>query len=62
MAQFEGEKGKKMGGKAIEIKDNTQAGEVRDINTMAQNQDISRIRPYKSGSKGYPAEAWNYKY
>jgi len=50
------------GGKGIEISDNTQDGEVRKIDVMSQDEDISRIRPYDAGSKGYPSEAWNYKY
>jgi hypothetical protein len=49
-------------GKGFEVPDNKQDGEVRTIDTMSQDEDISRIRPYTSGSKGYPSEAWNYKY
>lgn len=44
------------------IPDNRQAGEVRYVNTNSQQYDLNRIRPYECGSRGYPAEAWNYKW
>lgn len=51
-----------MASKTFDVKDNTQSGEVRHINTNSEQYDLNRIKPYSDGSKGYPAEAWNYKY
>lgn len=44
------------------VKDNTQEGTVHKINTNSEQYDLDRIKKYSCGSKGYPAEAWNYKY
>ena len=49
-------------GGSLNIKDNTQSGEVRSVRADSEQYDISKIKPYKVGSKGYSAEAWNYKY
>ena len=62
MAEFKEKVKEKRGGGKIEVKDNQQAWEVKKIDTFTQDEDISRIRPYTSGGKGYPGEAWNYKY
>jgi len=53
---------KKMGskpnyGKGFNLKDNTQASPVKSIDTMSQKYDMGRMKPYKDGSKGYPAQA-----
>jgi hypothetical protein len=48
--------------KGFEIKDNAQAPIVRDINTNSEQYDLGRVRKYSNGSRGYPAEAWNYDY
>lgn len=48
--------------KTFDVPDNQQSGEVRKINTNSEQYDLDRIKPYSDGSKGYPAEAWNYKY
>lgn len=53
--------GMKSGGK-FDVPDNKQAWEVRSLNTNSEQYDLDRIKPYNNGSKGYPAEAWNYKY
>ena len=52
----------KSGGSVFNLKDGTQASEVKKMSTDTEKYDMGRIRPYSSGSKGYPAEAWNYKY
>ena len=57
-----GMKAKNPGGKGFNIRDNAQEGDVRSIPTNAEKYDMGRMRPYSCGSKGYPAEAWNYKY
>lgn len=51
-----------MASKTFNVEDNRQSGEVRKINTNSEQYDLNRITPYSDGSKGYPAEAWNYKY
>ena len=48
--------------RTFDIPDNQQAWECRPINTNSAQYDLNRIQPYSDGSKGYPAEAWNYKY
>ena len=48
--------------KTFDVPDNQQAWETRSINTNSEQYDLNRIRPYTDGSKGYPAEAWNYRY
>lgn len=47
---------------SFNLRDGAQEGDVRDINTNSEQYDINRVRPYSCGSKGYPSEAWNYKY
>lgn len=49
------------GGK-FNVPDNEQSFQVRKIPTDSEQYDMNRIRPYSDGSKGYPAEAWNYRY
>ena len=44
------------------LKDNTQASEVKQVSTNSEKYDMGRIKEYSCGSKGYPAEAWNYEY
>lgn len=55
-------KSESRGGKGFNLKDGAQEGDVRMVNTNSEQYDMNRIREYKCGSKGYPAEAWNYKY
>lgn len=67
MARSKDEMGRKMSsdrskGGTFNVPDNQQAWEVRKINTNSEQYDLNRIRPYSDGSKGYPAEAWNYSY
>lgn len=57
-----GMKESRMDSKMFNVKDNQQAWEVRKINTNSEQYDLDRIKPYSNGSKGYPEEAWNYKY
>lgn len=52
----------KQSGGSFNLKDNEQAWIVKKINTNSEQYDTNRIKPYQDGSKGYPAEAWNYKY
>lgn len=55
-------RGKSMGS-TFNIRDNTQEGEVHSMpTTAAEKYDMGRVRKYTCGSKGYPAEAWDYKY
>jgi len=64
MSRRDKERGQRSGmaSKTFNVPYNVQAGEVRKINTNSEQYDLNRIQPYSSGSKGYPAEAWNYKY
>jgi hypothetical protein len=55
-------KDKRGSGSSFNIPDNQQSFEVRRVPTDSEQYDLNRIDPYSSGSKGYPAEAWNYKY
>lgn len=50
------------GGKGFNLKDGTQASEVKNISTTSEQYDMGRIRYEHVGSKGYPAQAWDYKY
>lgn len=49
-------------GGSFNLKDNTQAGIVKNVSTNSEQYDMNRIKNYSSGSKGYPSEAWNYSY
>lgn len=44
------------------LKDNTQASEVKQVPTDSCKYDMGRVQMYSAGSKGYPAEAWNYEF
>jgi len=48
--------------KGFDLKDNAQAATVKSINTNSEQYDIGRMKKLDCGSRGYPAEAWNYKY
>lgn len=48
--------------KGFEIRDNAQAPEVKSISANSEQYDLGRVRKYQCGSRGYPAEAWNYDY
>jgi len=39
-----------------------QAGKVESIPTMTEDQDMSRVREYSCGDKGYSSKAFDYKY
>ena len=54
-------KSKDRGG-VFNLKDNTQAGNVKSVSTNSEQYDMGRVRYESVGSKGYPAEAWNYEY
>jgi hypothetical protein len=54
-------KSKDRGG-VFNLKDNTQAGDVKYVSTNSEQYDMGRVRYESVGSKGYPAEAWNYEY
>ncbi len=60
--KMRGDRSGMMGRGKFDVPDNQQAWEVRKVNTNSEQYDTNRIRPYSDGSKGYPAEAWNYKY
>jgi len=49
-------------GSTFDLRDNTQASEVKKVPTDSEKYDMGRIEEYSCGSKGYPAEAWNYDY
>lgn len=51
-----------MSGGVFNLKDNTQAGEVKQVPTDSEQYDMGRVRYESVGSKGYPAQAWDYKY
>lgn len=55
-------KAESYGGKGFNLTDGMQSGIVKSINTNSEQYDLGRVQKYKCGSKGYPAEAWNYKY
>jgi len=50
------------GGSVFNLKDGTQASEVKMVPTDSEKYDMGRVREYSCGSKGYPAEAWKYDY
>ena len=52
----------KRGGGVFNLKDGTQASEVKNVPANSEQYDMGRIQEESIGSKGYPAEAWNYKY
>jgi hypothetical protein len=52
----------KKGGGVFNLKDGAQEGDVRMVNTNTEQYDLSRVKKYSCGSKGYPAEAWKYDY
>ena len=54
-------KGKTYGG-SFSLKDNTQASGVKPIATNSEQYDMGRLRYESVGSKGYPAQAWDYDY
>ena len=45
----------------MNLKDNTQASQVRSVK-VPQCQGWSEVKPYRSGNRGYPSEAFNYDY
>ena len=49
-------------GKGLKLTDGAQDGMVKTVNTNTEQQDVGRLQIKKEGSKGYPSEAWNYKY
>lgn len=49
-------------GGSFNLQDNAQASSVKSISTDSEKYDMGRMQSYSSGSKGYPAEAWNYDY
>ena len=55
-------KADKQGGGVFNLKDGTQEGDVRMVNTNTAQYDLGRVEKYTCGSKGYPAEAWKYDY
>lgn len=50
------------GGGKFNLQDNVQAPTVKTVNTNSEQYDLGRVQKYTCGSKGYPAEAWNYDY
>lgn len=50
-------------GSVFNLKDGMQEGEVHYLPTSdAERYDMGRMKEYTCGSRGYPAEAWDYKY
>lgn len=57
-----GDRGGSMGS-VFNLKDNMQEGEIHHLPTSeAERYDMGRVEKYTCGSKGYSAEAWDYKY
>lgn len=54
-------KSKDRGG-VFNLKDGTQASDVKYVSTNSEQYDMGRVKYESVGSKGYPAEAWNYEY
>lgn len=54
-------KSKDRGG-VFNLKDGEQASGVKYVSTNSEQYDMGRVRYESVGSKGYPAEAWNYEY
>ena len=50
-------KSDKSSAKGMNLKDNTQASPVKSINTNSEQYDVSKIKKYSCGSKGYPSQA-----
>lgn len=55
-------KEKKMKGSSVAragfgLKDNEQAGQVKKIDTMAEDYDMGRMQYHSCGTKGYPSQA-----
>lgn len=46
----------------LKMSDNTQGSNVRKVNSNTEQYDLGRVKKYPCTSKGYPAEAWDYKY
>ena len=38
------------------------ASKVYEINTNSEQYDMGRVKPYKQGTRGYPSQAFDYKY
>tara|TARA_R110002126_G_scaffold214635_1_gene360873 strand:- start:174 stop:383 length:210 start_codon:yes stop_codon:yes gene_type:complete len=47
--------------KGMNLKDNTQAGNVRNI-SIPEGQGWGEVKEYHGGNQGYPAEAFSYQY
>ena len=54
-------KSKDRGG-VFDLRDGEQAPSVKHVPTDSEQYDMDRVRYESVGSKGYPAEAWNYEY
>ena len=54
-------KSKDRGG-AFNLKDGEQANTVKHVSTNSEKYDMGRIKYETVGSKGYPSQAWDYKY
>jgi hypothetical protein len=57
-----GARSERRSGGSFNLRDGAQAGEVKKVPTDSEKYDMGRVKSYSCGSKGYPAEAWNYKY
>ena len=49
-------------GRMEDLKDGTHSSGLRSIPTNSEKYDMDRVKYESVGSKGYPAEAWNYEY
>lgn len=49
-------------GNGFNLKDGSESGDVKNVPTNSEQYDMERVKPYQCGSKGYPKEAWNYKF
>lgn len=54
-------KSKDRGG-GFNLKDNTHASDVKNVSMNSEQYDMGRVQYESVGSKGYPAQAWDYSY
>lgn len=38
------------------------ASKVYGVDTNSEKYDMGRVKPFKQGTRGYPQQAWDYKY
>ena len=61
MRKSKDRKSKDRGG-VFNLRDGEQAATVKNVPTDSEQYDMGRMRYESVGSKGYPAQAWDYEY